>query len=802
MSNEEYHKPFGPEKNGNGQHYYGERYSGENPAIDDSSDSDEIDLKQLLSVLLRHKWSIMAITLVAGLFATYYAYSLLPIYQSDGTLIIAESQNRYSYAGADISNLLSAQYGIGMGSTVANELQVMRSRRLSEALADRIIEADLMENGQRYPILWRGFPEDSTVVTRDSVAMRVRNNMQINQVERDAQLVRVTFESYSPIEAQFLVNQTIDTYTELSTDQNRLAANSALTFLENELENVTQNLNETENRLREYMDRSRLVQIDAQTTAVIERITALEAQRQEMRVKKVAVSSAIEEYEEQLNEIRPGLANQYAESFGPTLERLQFSLAEQETERLLILQRNPQLRTNPESEPYLVRINENIAILKDEINRIASQLTEEEGQEVYLSFLSPGGDGIAGRLTELRSNLIELRIEEAQLNAQEEVVSERLAEENRFIDNLPDNMIEFARLRRDADITEQLYLTISQQYAETALWEQTQFGLGRPLDYANLPQSPSKPSKRLILLVGLMLGGMLGVGYAFGREMLNRSIDGTEKIRKTGFPLLAVVPDMTSYLKQNYSGKETVSVQGRQVSTTWINLLDNISPISESFRRLHNNIIYSHPDQNFKTILVTSTGKGEGKTTTAANLAVALSEAGKKVLIIDTDLRRPALHRMMGETQSPGLMEMIFDDIEDSEVVRETVAPGVFMLSAGRRPPNPSSVMQSKKLREKINSLKDEFDHIILDSAPYGIITDAAPMMRLADGVVLVVRFGKTQTNELNQTIENLKRIRASVIGTVLMAYDHEQSADYYYTNQYNYYNYKEYQEYQESTKS
>lgn len=798
MSNEEYHKPFGPEQSGNGR-YYGEQYRGE--TLHEEHSEDEIDLKQLISVMLRHKWSIISITFVAGLIAIWIAFAMLPVYQSDGTLIIAESQNRYSYAGSDISNLLSSTYGLGMGSSLANELQVLKSRRLSEALAERVISEDVMPNGKRFPILWYEFPEDSTIVEREVLARRIRTNMQIERVERDAHLIRITFESFSPFEAEFMVNEVIDTYTELSTDQHRIAANSALRFLENELENVTVKLNETEQRLRQYMDNTGLVQIDNQTSSVISRITSLEGQRQEMQVRKVAISSAIEQYEQQINDVRPGLADQYAESFGPTMERYQFQLAELTTERLLLLERNPQLRQNPDQEPYLVELNDRIDLMKREINKLASELTKDDGREVYLGMLSSTGDGgIASRLTEIRGKLIELQIEEAQIAAQEEVINRRLEQENQFIDELPENMVEFARLRRDADITEQLYLTISQQYSETALWEQTQFGLGRPLDYAFLPQRPSKPNKKLILLAGLFFGGIFSTSLAFGREFLNRTIDGSEKVRKAGYPLLSVIPEFGPYIKNNFNGQEYITVQGKKVSTGWVSLLDSMSPASESFRRLHNNIIYSHPDQNFQTILITSTGKGEGKTTTATNLAIALSEAGKRVLIIDSDLRRPALHKTVGETQSPGLMEMVFDDIPEEDTVRQSVAPNVYVLTAGRRPPNPSSVMQSKKLRDKIEELKTKFDHVIIDSAPYGIITDAAPMMRLADGVVLVVRFGTTQTNELNQTIENLKRVRVNIIGTVLMAYDHESSTDYYYTSQYSYYNYKQYEEYVEKS--
>ena len=797
MGNENYHNGFKSNKNGNGHQNSLDKYWQYDKKSGAEKDDDEIDLKYLLSVVLRFKWSIAGIILLTGSFALWYAFSQQPVYQSTGTMIIAESQNRYSYAGSDIQNLLSSTYGIGVGSTLSNELQVLKSRRLSESIADKIIEKDLMDDGRRFPILWYDYPEDSTVVSRNSVAERVRSRLKIDHVEKDAQLISVTFESYSPLEAQYMVNLTIDTYTELSTEQNRIAANSALNFLGKELDDVSGKLSETEERLREYMDESRLVKIDEQTSAVISRIAALESQKQELQVRKVAIESSIQEYEDQINRIRPGLADQFAESFGPTMDRYQFQLSELTTERLLLLERNPSLRDDPESEPYLVDLNDRIELLKREINKLASELTMDEGREVYLGFLNTTGDGgIAQRLTDLRNRLIELRIEEAQLESQEITIDRRLEEENRFIDNLPDNMITFARLQRDADITEQLYLTISRQHAETALWEQTQFGLGRSLDYGYFPQYPTKPNKRLFLIIGLMLGGLLGMGYAFGREALNRTVDGAEKVRNTGYPLLAVIPDFKPYLKENFENKEMMILRNKNIATSWLTLIDGLSASAESYRRLHNNIIYSHPDQSFKTILITSNKKGEGKSTTAINLAVTLSESGKKILIIDSDLRRPNLHKLIGEKQSPGLMEMVFDNKLENSAIKKTIAPNVYALTSGRIPPNPSSIVQSQILRDKINRFKDEFDHIIIDSAPYGIITDAAPMMQLSDGVVLVARFGMTRMNELNQTIENLNRIRANIIGITLVGYNYESSSDYYYSSHYSFYNNEEYESY------
>lgn len=803
MSDQYYESPLHPGRNGSsgkdGLHYSGrERYQGEiNPA--EADHDDEIDLKHLLGTVLRYKWAVLFITITVTVLAGVYAFSLLPVYESEGTLLISDNQSRYSLGGSDISNLLTTTYGIGVGSQLTNEIQVFQSRSLARAVTNKIFAQDSTGSGERFPILWASYPEDSSLATRDSVSVRLREAMTVERIDNETDVLRISFRSFSPHEATWLVDTTIDTYLELSAEQNRMSANSALEFLEGEREQVQNELQQSEEALRAYMDQTDLVEVDGQTSAAITRLAELESQRQQLQVQRVSVSSSIQAYQGQLDEIRPGLAEQFSENIGSTLERAQFRLAELETERLLLLQRNPHLRSNPDSEPYFVELNERIQLTKQEIDELAANLIGDESN-VSLGFLNSGEGGVAGQVMELRSRLIELEIEESQIQAQEEVLDRRISEENEFLEGLPSNMLELARLRRNAEVNEQIYLTISNQYAETSLWEQTQFGSGRPIDYGYLPDEPVEPRKKMYALVGFLLGGLLSVGYAFGREAMNRTIDGTEKVRKAGYPLLAVIPDLRKSIQERFSGKDFIHVEERKISTSWSTLIDSVSPIAEGYRRLHNNVIYSNPDEKFQTILVTSSTKGEGKSTITINLAVALAEAGKKVLIVDTDLRRPNIHTLTGESRDPGIVEVLYDSKPISVAVKPSIAPGIHIMTSGRSIPNPSAVMQSSKLRELLYGLKEKYDHIVIDTPPYGIITDAAPLMKMADGVVLVCRFGLTQTNQLNHTVENLKRIQANVIGTVITNYRHKESADYYYSNEYTYDSYEAYEEYQEET--
>lgn len=782
----------------NGAHRYGgEYYSGER--IPQSlEEKDEIDLKHLIATTLRYKWWVLSITFVCTAIAFFYARSLPPVYTSSGTIVIEEQRNTYTYRDSDISSIVSNSFGVGTGSRLVNEIQVFKSRRLASEIARKVLEEGTMENGERFPITWRNYPEDSTTISREALTARIQNRMQVQRVDMDTDIIRVTYQSISPYEAKYLVNTTIDTYTDVSANQRRMAANSALSFLEQEQQEAQQRLENSEENLREYMNRTNLIQVDGQTNAVINRLAELESQLQQVQVERVSVNSSIEAYENQLDQIRPGLAEQFADNISSNMERKQFRLAELETERDLILQRNPALRNNPEQEPQLVQLNQEIEALKTDINQLASDLISDES-DVFIGFLNSEDGGITNRIIELRQQLIELKIQESQLNAKENVLTQRLEEENQFFDNLPENMIELARLQRDTEVNERLFSTISENLTQTQLWKETQFGAGRPLDYAIVPNAPSGPNRTRYIMIGFLLGGMLSVGFVFVRENLNQRIDGTEKIRKMGYPLLAVIPDINQYISQRFKDNDFISLNDRKISTSWTSLIDTINPIAESYRRLHNNVIYSDPDRTFKTIVITSSKKGEGKTTIATNLAVTLAEAGKKVLVIDCDLRRPNIHKFTGEPREPGIGELFYDDEKLENAIHETVAPGVHVLTAGRSIPNPSAVMQSTKMKKLLAVVPDMYDHVIIDTPPFGVITDAASILKQADSVVLVTKFNITQLNELNHTIENLERIRANVVGTVITAFNHKNSADYYYSGKYSYYNsYEAYEEYQE----
>lgn len=789
--------------NGNGNGYYN-GYNGHSPLLNGSQqnqpDEDEIDLKHLFYLLWNHKLIIVTVTALCTVLAGVVAWQMTPIYQSDGSIMITESQGQLGGAGgSDLSAMMSSSFGIGMGSTVADELQILQSRSLSEEVADTLMKIRLMDNGRQFPVTFNSYPEDSSLARKDSIAHRLRQNISFSQADREAKLINVSYKSPAPLEAAKVINLTIESYSQLSTRQNRKSANAAVSFLEKERKRIEDQLNESEKHLQQFMDENELVQVTEQVTSMIEQMANLEQRRQEARTSLVAVNSAIDQYEQQLGQIKPGLAEQYADAIGPNMTRLQYQLAELKTERMQLISKNPELENNPSLSSRLQELNRQIKGYEGEIRSQTEKLLSQSDQ--YLGFLGSQGGNITQTISELNQKLIELKVEQQQYQSQNEVLTAEIDGLNSVFEDLPENMTALARLKRNVKVNEELYLTVSKQHAEMALWQQTQFGQGQLVDEGYVPELPVEPNKKLFVLVGFVLGGILSVGYVFVKEAFNNNIDGVQKLKELGPPVLSVIPNMQKHIDDKHGGKEQITVQGRTVNTSLVSLLETTTPMAESFRRLEANIIHSNPDQSLKALMVTSTRKGEGKSTILANLGIALAESGQSVIVVDTDLRRPNVDNMFSVRRSPGIVDVLFESVSLKEAVQSTVVSNLEVLSAGQKPPSPTAITKSASFKNLLNTLKEQYDWVLLDTAPYGIITDASSFINEADGVLVVAEFGETETGEMQHTLDALKRVNANVLGTVLNRFKADISSDHYYgANSYYSEYYEDYKEYEKTS--
>lgn len=210
---------------------------------------------------------------------------------------------------------------------------------------------------------------------------------------------------------------------------------------------------------------------------------------------------------------------------------------------------------------------------------------------------------------------------------------------------------------------------------------------------------------------------------------------------------------------------------------------DPKSVISEQYRAIRTNIEYSNVDQNTKTILVTSSDKNEGKTTTVSNLAVSFANLNKKVLIMDCDLRNASIHKMFKINNIYGLTDILAKDRAVDKCIQKTELENLYVLTAGATPPNPAEILSSEKMKNLIEDLKNMYDYIFIDTPPIGLVTDAGVLSSFIDGVVLVVKSESVEKKYLEETKKKLDAVDARILGAILNSYKSEQK-------DYNYYSY------------
>jgi capsular exopolysaccharide synthesis family protein len=214
---------------------------------------------------------------------------------------------------------------------------------------------------------------------------------------------------------------------------------------------------------------------------------------------------------------------------------------------------------------------------------------------------------------------------------------------------------------------------------------------------------------------------------------------------------------------------------------------------SEAFRALRTNVLFSSAQEGARSLVVTSTGPGEGKSMVASNLAISLAQAGQRVLLIDADMRKPKAHEIFGFKQEPGLSNVMVGSTKASDAVRKTTISGLWVLGAGRIPPNPAELLGSARFREFVTSLKAHFDWIIIDTPPVMAVTDSVLVANHASGVVFVVGAEMTSHHAARRAIEQLAHANAKFVGAVLNRVDLKHNA-YYYSQYYR----REYAQYYE----
>lgn len=293
------------------------------------------------------------------------------------------------------------------------------------------------------------------------------------------------------------------------------------------------------------------------------------------------------------------------------------------------------------------------------------------------------------------------------------------------------------------------------------------------IDKAQVPNNPIKPRPMYNMAIAGVLGLMAGVMLAFLLEFLDNTLKTPDDIEKhLELPVLGAIPVVKDE-------------QANLISHT-----NSKSPVSEAFRTLRTNIQFSSIDKEIKTLIVTSSSPTEGKSTIAANMAITMAQSDKKVLLIDCDLRKPRVHKVFGMNNLEGLTNILMGEKVLSDLVHKDEAlENLNVVTSGPIPPNPAELMGSKRMKDFLDKIKEEYDIIILDTPPVGLVTDSAVLSTISDVVILVTAFGQTDIDMSKRAKELLDKVNANIIGVVLNKVPTE-GRSYYKYHYYQYYDY------------
>jgi capsular exopolysaccharide synthesis family protein len=333
--------------------------------------------------------------------------------------------------------------------------------------------------------------------------------------------------------------------------------------------------------------------------------------------------------------------------------------------------------------------------------------------------------------------------------------------------------IEYDRLKRSAESNAKLYDLVLGRLKESDLAGQIRSNNVRWLDRARVPGSPVAPNIPTILMLAVVLGLGTGLSLAFLLDYLDNTVKSQEDVENAvRLPLLGIIP--------------TIAAENGAAQLEPLHIVEHSkSMVAECCRAIRTNILFMSPERPFKSLLVTSSGPQEGKSTTTINLGISMAQSGNRVLLIDTDMRRPRLHRAFGVSCEMGVSTLILGESPMSDVIKSTEVPNLWIMPCGPLPPNPAELLHTNRFREMLEQVQDRFDRIVFDSPPLGAVTDAAVLSTHVDGVVLVAKCGRTTREMMIRCRRQLEDVKANVLGCVLNDIDPSRP-----TYGYNYYHY------------
>ncbi|HLA62893.1 MAG TPA: GNVR domain-containing protein, partial [Rhodothermales bacterium] len=687
--------------------------------------------------------------------ATYTAHSLLLI-------------NPQRPAGADQAIVGSFVDVPGLDSRkVLNQALILQQ---APAIAERTAQRILARPDAA------GFPVVQTLggaPTVEELAEYLQNEVvQVSQEGNETDAVRVEASSSSAEEAATLARVYTEEYVALTSESSRAHITRLRTFLEEQVALRRGELDETEQQLATYQASAQAVALDVQTASTVQQIATLQAALDGARVDAQMRAASLASLEREATAIQPRMAASAAATAAPELAGIETQIDALERQLDQIYLRNPEFRGNPDAHPDLRTLTDRLASLQREKQRLASQAAADVMSAGGLDPTSTGSNG-PGYVADLRRQIAEQRAALNGANASAGALASRLGEASGALTSVPERARRLAGLERNRSATAQLLASLMGQLEQARVAEESDFGLVQVVREARTPLVPSSPNIPLLLAVGGLLGLLAGLGGAVGRHRLDARTHTPADLGESGFTVLGTIPDLG-----DRAGRPRVPADGARVPATLVALTEPFSPEAEAFRHLHAAVLGAGGPGGTgpQVLLIAGPEVSTGKSLVSANLAVVAAQAGRRVLLLDADLRCPAVPLYLGLGDGPPLGE----GPEGANVVYwNTVVPGLFAVTAREAADQPEALWSSEQAARLLAHLRESFDLVIVDAPAALVAADAAVLAPHCDAALLVAEAGRTDADALGQVAAELAGTGLRQIAAVLNRFDARRAVGY-----------------------
>jgi len=721
-----------------------------------------------LRVLFRGRWIIVVAFLAVVGSVTFLTYRMQPEYVSTASLLILDRDQVEQ-------TVLNARPEPIAKSRNLNAMEILQSRRIAEDVIRSLAESPyrnelaIMNRHNR-----RGQP-----ITFDERVETLRDRTGVRLIQ-DTDVIQVSVRAYSPFEAAFLTNALAEQFYRYSLQSSRGEISDVRQFLEQQLQVVRTQLSASEEIERSYKESQKVSALDRETARLVDQSADFHALYNTTQTELNAQLRRQEFLRKQLMQTKGAMVEDLSNATSPLVTAMQNEIADKQT-RIATMLANPGPGTDV-----------TVSAIEKEVETLKARLIEE-----VRKLAGEGETAVDPRKSsqDIFEQLLSAEVEVRTLTAKAEALREVMEAIDQQLEQLPQTTLVLARLTRDRELNEKLYLMLNEKYEESRIAEAGKSAGVQIVDTAKPPEFPVRPKKKLNILLGILFGLAIGVAIAFFLEFLDDTIKTGDDIERLKLTLLGTIPLVrTEHIirRLKKEGRPFSAADLHRVESRMITRFSPRSPISEAYRSLRTNIQFADVDKPKRVMLMTSTTSKEGKSTTAVNLAVTLAQMGSRVILIDSDLRRPSLHNFFSMDKTYGVTNVLIGSLSFDDVIKHTEVENLDVITSGDIPPNPAELVSSENMKKFIETARSRYDYVILDSPPVIAVTDAAVLSTRVDGTILVVSSGTVSRREVQRAVTLLQNVAAPILGVVVNSLDIKKiyGSYYYYFHYYQYYYY------------